>query len=401
MSKNRLDIKKVLPVLIPVICAVVVVSALAISGNITKKSDLENPTASKTTQQTTEPTDTTPLNTKVSIVAVGDNLIHNTCISAGEQSDGSLNYDAFYANMSSYIQAADLAVINQETMLGGDSFAYSGYPMFNTPWEVGEAAINAGFDVFTCATNHSMDVGSAGIEKELEFFSNYSEVTHVGTNASQEDYDAITYITKNDITFAILNYTYGTNGIPVPDDKPYLVNLLTEEKVTADVKTARENADVVIVFPHWGTENSHDVSEQQKEYVKLFSSLGVDIVIGTHPHVLQPVEWYTNEETGKKMLVYYSIGNFISHQTNLNQMCGGMAEITVERIDGEIKITSAKLAPVIDFYKNTGSGYKFTVYKFSDYTDELAAEQAQSGATVDYFKGLCKDVISEEFLDLD
>lgn len=401
MSKNRLGIKKILPVLIPVICAVVVVSALAISGNITKKSDLENPTASNTSQQTTDSTDTTPLNTKVSIVAVGDNLIHNTCISAGEQSDGSLNYDAFYANMSSYIQAADLAVINQETMLGGDSFAYSGYPMFNTPWEVGEAAINAGFDVFTCATNHSMDVGSAGIEKELEFFSNHSEVTHVGTNASQEDYDAITYITKNDITFAILNYTYGTNGIPVPDDKPYLVNLLTEEKVTADVKTARENADVVIVFPHWGTENSHDVSEQQKEYVKLFSSLGVDIVIGTHPHVLQPVEWYTNEETGKKMLVYYSIGNFISHQTNLNQMCGGMAEITVERIDGEIKITSAKLAPVIDFYKNTGSGYKFTVYKFSDYTDELAAEQAQSGATVDYFEKLSKDVISEEFLDLD
>lgn len=401
MPKGKFNLKKSLPVLVPVLCAVIVVASLAVSGNITKNNDLKAPTNSTTAEQTTQPTDTTPLNTKVNIVAVGDNLIHNTCIAAGEQSDGSLNYDAFYANTSSYIKAADLAVINQETMLGGDSFAYSGYPMFNTPWEVGEAAINAGFNVFTCATNHSMDIGSAGIEKELEFFANHSDVTHVGTNGSEDEYNTITYVTKNDIKFAILNYTYGTNGIPVPDDKPYLVNLLTEEKVTSDVKQARENADVVMVFPHWGTENSHDVSEQQKEYVKLFSDLGVDIVIGTHPHVLQPVEWYTNEDTGKKMLVYYSIGNFISHQTNLNQMCGGMAEITVERIDGEIQITNAKLAPVIDYYTNNGSGYKFTVYKFNDYTDELAANQAQSGATVSYFKNLVSDIIDKDFLDFE
>lgn len=401
MPKGKFNLKKSLPVLVPVLCAVIVVVSLAVSGNITKNNDLKAPTNSTTAEQTTQPTDTTPLNTKVNIVAVGDNLIHNTCIAAGEQSDGSLNYDAFYANTSSYIKAADLAVINQETMLGGDSFAYSGYPMFNTPWEVGEAAINAGFNVFTCATNHSMDIGSAGIEKELEFFANHSDVTHVGTNSSEDEYNTITYVTKNDIKFAILNYTYGTNGIPVPDDKPYLVNILTEEKVTSDIKQARENADVVMVFPHWGTENSHDVSEQQKEYVKLFSDLGVDIVIGTHPHVLQPVEWYTNEDTGKKMLVYYSIGNFISHQTNLNQMCGGMAEITVERIDGEIQITNAKLAPVIDYYTNNGSGYKFTVYKFNDYTDELAANQAQSGATVSYFKNLVSDIIDKDFLDFE
>ena len=173
-----------------------------------------------------------------------------------------------------------------------------------------------------------------------------------------------------------------------------------EEKVTADVKKARENADCVIVFPHWGTENSHEINELQRKYVKIFSDNGVDIVIGTHPHVLQPVEWVTNETTGKKMLVYYSIGNFISHQVNLNQMCGGMAEITVERIDGEIKITSAKLAPVIDFYHNTGNGYRFSVYRLSDYTDEIAGEQAKSGATVKYFTDLAKKIVSEEFLNL-
>lgn len=398
MAKKKADKKDILSVVIPLIVAAAVIIALVISGNIAKNRDVSAPTVAESQKATTQPTEIE--DTKVTLVAVGDNLIHNTLIEAGEQEDGTLDYNSFYENISTYISAADIACINQETMLGGSSFEYSGYPTFNTPWEVGEAAINAGFDVFTCATNHTMDVGSAGIEKELEFFSKHPEVTHIGTNASEEQYNEITYLEKNDITFALLNYTYGTNGISIPEDKPYIVNMLTEEKVTKDITEARKHADVVIVFPHWGTENSHDVSESQEKYVKLFSKLGVDIVIGTHPHVLQPVEWYENEETGRKMLVYYSIGNFISHQTNLNQMCGGMAEITVERIDGEIQITNAKLAPVIDYYRNTGSGYKFSVYKLSDYTDDLANSQAQDGATVDYFTKLSKDIVSEEFLDL-
>jgi poly-gamma-glutamate synthesis protein (capsule biosynthesis protein) len=398
VAKKNLNKKSILSVVIPLIVAVAVIVALAISGNVAKNRDVSVPTATETVAPVTETTQSK--DTKVTLVAVGDNLIHNTLVSAGEQEDGSLNYDSFYENISSYIKSADIACINQETMLGGSSFEYSGYPMFNTPWEVGESAINAGFNVFTCATNHSMDVGSAGIEKELEFFSNHPEVTHIGTNADEAEYNEITYIEKNDITFALLNYTYGTNGISIPEDKPYLINMLTEDKVTKDVTEARKHADVVIVFPHWGTENSHDVNESQEKYVKLFSDLGVDIVIGTHPHVLQPVEWYENSETGKKMLVYYSIGNFISHQTNLNQLCGGMAEITIERVDGEIQITNAKLAPVVDYYKKTDSGYKFSVYKLSDYTDDLASSHVQDGATVEYFTNLSKEVISDEFLDL-
>lgn len=393
--------KKILPILMPFLAAVIVVCALAVSGKVSKTTSF-NPTATKsasvekeTVEQTTE-----PIKSKVSLVAVGDNLIHNTLISAGEQSDGTLDYNYFYDNIRDYIQAADIAVINQETMLGGSSFEYAGYPMFNTPWEVGEAAINAGFDVFTCATNHAMDVGSAGIEKELEFFSNHPEVTHVGTYASEEDYNSITYLEKNNIKFALLNYTYGTNGISIPEDKPYIVKMLTEENVRKDITEARKNADFVIVFPHWGTENSHDVNEQQKKYVSIFSELGVDLVIGAHPHVLQKVEWVENETTGKKMLVYYSVGNFISHQTSLNQMCGGMAEVTVERNGDDISITEAKLAPVIDYYTRSGSGYKFSVYKISDYTDELAENQAQDGASVKYFTDLSKEVIDKEFLDL-
>ena len=397
--KKKSNFRNILPVLIPVIAAILVVCTLAVTGRIAKKSDEASPTATQTKAAVSQ--EEKAQDTKVTLVAVGDNLIHNTLVAAGEQEDGTLDYSSFYENINPYIKAADIAVINQETMLGGSDFEYSGYPMFNTPWEVGEAAINAGFDVFTCATNHSMDVGSAGIEKELEFFSNHPEVTHIGTNASEEEYNSITYLEKNDLTFALLNYTYGTNGISIPEDKPYIINKLSKDKVKKDITEARKNADVVIVFPHWGTENSHSVNDQQKEYVKLFSELGVDIVIGTHPHVLQEVEWVENADTGKKMLVYYSIGNFISHQVNLPQMCGGMAEITIERKGDEIEITNAKLAPVIDYYKRSGDGYKFSVYKLSDYTDDLASSQAQSGASVKYFTNLSKDVISEEFLDFD
>ena len=399
-KKSKGSSNKLLQILVPLIVAAVVIGSLAGAGKVTKirENNTSGVKSEDTSQETTEPEQK---DASVSLVAVGDNLIHMPIITSGKQEDGTLDYNYMYEAISPYIKAADIASINQETRLGGSSFEYSGPPLFNSPWEIGEAAINAGFNVFTLATNQSMDMGAAGIEKELEFFSQHPEVTHLGTNLTEEDYNKITYLTVNDITFALLNYTYGTNGISIPEDKPYLINLLEEDKVKKDVTEARENADVVIVFPHWGTENSFDINEQQQNYVKLFSSLGVDIVIGTHPHVLQKVEWVTNEETGKKMLVYYSLGNFISRQVNLNQMCGGMAEITVERKAGEIKITNAKLAPIVDFYERTNDGYRFSVYKLADYTDELASRQAQDGATPDYFKDLAKQNVDEEFLDLD
>lgn len=390
--------KKLWEVLIPVILAVVVVSGFAISGHITKNLDGEMPTAQTTAESTTEPSTTAM--SKVTLVAVGDNLIHNTLIDAGEQENGSRDYTSFYENIKSEISSADIAVINQETMLGGSSFAYAGYPCFNTPWEVGDAAIDAGFDIFTCATNHSLDVGYAGIEQECKYFDSHPEVTHVGTYDSEEEYNSVVYYEKNGIKFAILNYTYGTNGISIPESKPWCVNMMDKEKITSDVNTAKQNSDVVIVFPHWGTENSTSVSDYQRDYIKLFSELGVDIVIGTHPHVLQPVEWVENEQTGKKMLVYYSLGNFISHQTSLNQLCGGMAQITIEKRGEDISITNAKLTPVVCWYKSSSGKFGFSVYKLSEYTDELGSSHAQSGATPEYFEKYAKEIVPEEFLNI-
>lgn len=397
--------KKNLWVLAPIALALAVFIGLAVSGNITKNSDLESPTAttevSVVNEEETTNGSTEVVNSKVTLVAVGDNLIHNTLITAGEQEDGSLDYTSLYANIKPDIEKADIAVIDQETILGGDSFEYTGYPLFNSPWEIGDAAIDAGFDIFNCATNHTMDMGWAGIEKELEYFSDKENVVALGINADEREYNTITYYEKNSITFALLNYTFGTNGISLPEDKPWCVNLLDEEKVTADIKEAREHADVVIVFPHWGTENSHEVSDYQREYTQLFSDLGVDIVIGCHPHVLQPVEWVTNETTGRKMIVYYSLGNFISHQIELDQLCGGMAQLTIEKHGDDIEISSAKLVPIVCHYnRGDNDKFEFDVYKLSDYTDDLAATHSQSGGTVEYYTDLVNDVIDEEFISM-
>ena len=395
--------KNILYIVLPIVAAIIVLSVFAVSGNITKKADKENPTAQTQVSAVNEESSSTEKNdnAKVTLLATGDNLIHNTLISAGEQADGTLNYDSLYANIKPEIEKFDISVIDQETVLGGSEFEYSGYPTFNTPWEVGEAAIRAGFDIFNCATNHTMDMGWGGIENELEFFADKKDAVALGINSSEDDYNKITYYEKNGITFAMLNYTYGTNGIPLPDDKPWCVNLLDKDKVTKDLKEAREHADFVIVFPHWGTEYSFEVSDYQEEYTRLFSDMGVDLVIGCHPHVIEPVKWVTNESTGKKMLVYYSLGNFISHQIDLENLLGGMAEVTIEKKDGKTEITSAKFVPVVCHYNRNESGkFVFNVYKLGDYNDDLANTHSQQGGTVEYFTKLVNDVVDEEFISM-
>jgi poly-gamma-glutamate synthesis protein (capsule biosynthesis protein) len=172
---------------------------------------------------------------------------------------------------------------------------------------------------------------------------------------------------------------------------------MDKEKITQDLTEARENADFVIVFPHWGTEYSFEVSDYQEEYTQLFLEMGVDLVIGCHPHVIQPVEWVTDEETGRKMLVYYSLGNFISHQIDLENLLGGLAEVTIEKKDGKTEITSAKFVPIVCHYQRNESGnFDFDVYKLGDYTDELASTHSQSGGTVEYFTDLVNEVLGDE-----
>jgi len=312
-----------------------------------------------------------PHKSQVTLLAVGDNLIHTQVVKSGKQEDGSYNYDHLYSNLKEDISSADIAIINQETILGGDEFAYSGYPIFNSPTEIGDAVIEAGFDVVLHATNHTMDKGLDGVLNTFEYWKLHTGITVLGINESEEGREEIPIIEKNGIKIAMLNYTYGLNGYQVPKGKPYLVNMLDKNSMEADIKRATQLSDFVIVFPHWGTEYVYEATKSQVELTEFFYELGVDLVIGTHPHVLEPVEWIeTNEE--HRMLVYYSLGNFISYQREAPRMLGGIANITITKDDSGTYISDAGITPIVTHYENGPTDYNYGIYKLTEYTDSQA-----------------------------
>ncbi len=307
----------------------------------------------------------------VTLLAVGDNLIHIEVVQSGMQEDGSLNYDHLYSRLKDDITTADIAVVNQETILGGDDFAYSGYPNFNSPTQIGDALIEAGFDVILHATNHTMDKGLKGVENTFAYWRSRPGIHVLGINESQDASNEITVIEKNGIKLAMLNYTYSLNGYSLPKKMPYLVNLLDKEKMAQDIQKAEEIADFTIVFPHWGSEYVYEATAMQKDLTKFFYQHGVDLVIGTHPHVIEPVEWIeTNPD--HRMLVYYSLGNFMSYQKEAPRMLGGMAEVTIHKNEDGAYISNASITPIVTHYEHGPRDFHYGIYKLADYTPTLA-----------------------------
>lgn len=330
------------------------------------------PTATPTPSPTPSPT---PLPKQVTLLAVGDDLVHGSTLNGGLQEDGTYDFNGFYRHLKDEISAADIAIINQETILGGAEFAYSGYPTFNTPDAMGDAIVNAGFDVVLHATNHTMDKGAKGVENCLNFWkTNHPEITLLGIYASKEEQEQITVIEKNGIRIAMLNYTYGLNGIKIPEGKEYLVTLLTwanRDYIRSQIQQAKELSDFVIVFPHWGTEYDYTPDNNQLFWTDLFAEEGVDLVIGAHPHVLQPVEWIERPDGGK-MLVFYSLGNFISGQIEAPRLLGGMANVTLtETLEGTIEITDCSVIPVVTHYSEQVGDGTYSTYRLSEYTEAL------------------------------
>lgn len=317
----------------------------------------------------------TPAPRQVTLLAVGDDLVHGSTLNGGLQADGTYDFNGFYRHLKDEISAADIAIINQETILGGAEFEYSGYPRFNTPDAMGDAIVNAGFDVVLHATNHTMDKGAKGIENCMDFWkTTYPEITVLGIFNSPEAQNTITVVEKNGIRIAMLNYTYSLNGLPLPENKNYLVTLLTWDNrnyIRSQIRQAKEISDFVIVFPHWGTEYVYEPDKDQLFWTTLFAEEGVDLVIGAHPHVLEPVEWKTRPDGGE-MLVFYSLGNFISGQIEAPRLLGGMAEITLtEDENGVIKITESGVIPTVTHYSDHVGDGTYSAYFLSEYTEEL------------------------------
>ena len=356
-----------------------------------------------TVEDTTQPAPETtaePEKETVSIIMVGDVLLHEKVAESGKRDDGTYNYDHFFANVKDEIQGADIAIVNQEVILGGKELGLTGYPSFNGAFEVGDAEANVGFNVVLHATNHALDKGKTAVLNCIDFWkTKHPDIGMIGIYDSQESRDSIYVTEKNGIKVAILNYTYGTNGIPLPSDMPYAVNMLDETTVRSDVAKAKQMADFVIVAPHWGTEYTHDIVDYQKRWTDIFADCEVDLVIGTHPHVVEPVE--TVEKNGHSMLVYYSIGNFINSTAETgsgiaDRMLGAMATVTIEKDEsgGAVKISDYGVIPLVTHVK-TGQA-QITTYKLSDYTQEMAAQNeivaSDPAFSLEYCKNICRNV---------
>ena len=334
---------------------------------------------------------------ELSLVMVGDNLLHMPLVSNAQTEDGSYNFDSLYEEMLPYFKDADISVIVQETILGGKSLGYSGYPLFNSPQEVGDALANAGFDIVLSATNHALDKGEKGIANTLDFWKKYPDVTVLGINESQEAYDTVNYIEKNGIKLAVLNYTDSTNGISPPQSKQYIINKVNRDKIEKDLKTAEETADFTVVFMHWGTEYRFTADDSQKDLAQFMAEHGADLIMGSHPHVIEPAEWIETEN-GNKTLVFYSLGNYVSRQKEAANLVGAMGRVKIcSSEDRGTYVDSVSVMPTVTHYNTSSRGFR--VYPLKDYTDELAAKhgvaQYDGKVSVDRFKKVFDNVFSD------
>ena len=337
--------------------------------------------------------------TRVSFVAVGDNLPEIEMAAyadaqAGETDDGDYDYTPIYAPIRDYVQAADLAYVKQETHLGGDDIGPKGYPSFNTTDQMADAIVDTGFDLVGSASNHAYDWGYFGANDHSREVWNAQPVAFAGTASSAEEAEKIATVERNGITFALLDYTYGVNGYDQDDLPDYAVSFMDKDRIEADVTRAQEMADVVLVAMHWGTENLMEADETQRDYAQFLADLGVDVVLGSHPHVIGPMTWLTGEG-GNRTLVAYSLGNFTSNHeyTHIYNELEGMLSCDFVKEDGEVRIENVVWTPLVMHTDGTS----FAVYALKDYTPELAAAHTTLGAEKDpiaWLRQTSEDVVN-------
>lgn len=321
----------------------------------------------------------------ITLMALGDNLLHEGIVKTGIQSDGSYDFSFLFQNISDFLEKADIKAINQETIFGGNELGVLGYPHFNSPTQVGDAIADAGFNIVLHATNHAADQGIEGIQHCASYWEQHPEVLMTGIS-KEEAVSDIPLLQVGEINFAILNYTYGPNLGSFPASLRGHLNILCDYNrqtgaidftklnpdVLEDIKEAKTMADIVIVFPHWGTEYQSVPSNYQRKFAQEMVEAGADLLIGTHSHVPQPVEWIT-AENGNKALCYYSLGNYVSLQKQAACMLEGMAWVTFHVTEDGVYIVEEDtgILPMVCQYKQASFRLE-NVYLLEDYTEEMA-----------------------------
>lgn len=299
--------------------------------------------------------------------AIGDILIHDWVYNDAKTQKG-YNFTPMFQHVKQILQGPDLLLANQETILGGTEIGVSSYPLFNSPHEVGDALVDAGVDIVSTANNHSLDKGEIGLIASLDYMDKIS-LPHVGTYRSLADQHKVKILVKNGIKVAYLSYTYGTNGIPIPKGKNFLVNLINKQEMKDEIHRAKKEADVIVMSIHWGNEYQRFPKAEQKSLAQFLVNEGVDIIFGHHPHVLQPMEWLTTTN-GRRSLIVYSLGNFISGQNHDYKDIGGMATIEITKIvdeDGvKVDLANPQFYPMFVSKENRIKNYRVVPLQDAD-----------------------------------
>lgn len=325
------------------------------------------------------------------VIMVGDALIHASVYSDSLKSNDSYNFKPMLQYIKPIVPKYDLKYYNQETILGGKELGYSTYPQFNSPNEVGDAFLDAGFNLVSLANNHTMDKGEAGVLNSVNYWKSKKNVVYSGQWSSWEDRDQVHVYDINGISYAFFSYTVWTNGLETPIGKEYLNNVYSEEKAASDIAKVRDLVDVVIVAMHWGTEYSLDVSSMQENIANYLSSLGVNLIIGTHPHVVEPVEYINDGKT----FVIYSLGNFISAQVGMDRLTGLMMEVTIKKtVNADESIVISIEEPKAELtYTYTDNYTKFRIYPYSKLDNTLLPNY------MDYYEHY-KNIVSSRYPEL-
>lgn len=295
---------------------------------------------------------------KLSFVAAGDALIHNS-VYADAYNKLSKTYDFKYQLelIKPIISKYDLAFYNQETIFAGAELGYSHFPRFNTPSEFGDAMIDAGFNIVALANNHSYDKGEVGVLNAVKYFEEQNVLWN-GMNNSFEMQDDIKIMEKNNITYALISYTTLNNGLNTPKGKEYLVNYYSDERAKRDIESIRNKVDVIIVSIHWGVEYTHKPNANQIKIANYLSELGVNIICGHHPHVLQPIDKIGNT------VVMYSLGNVISSQIGVERLTGVLVSLNITKKNGVISIDTPE-AELIYTYRSEPYYIDFKLIPYS------------------------------------
>lgn len=357
----------------------------------------------------TEETKPVPEYATVSIAAVGDNLIHSSLYKQAQARAGGEGYDFEYAyqNAAAVIRRADMAVINQETLITNGLYEPSTYPRFNSPPELGDHMLDIGFDVFTIANNHVLDKNEDGLIACLDYWDSRKNAVVCGAYRNAGDRADIRTADFKGITFSFLSYTESLNGLSLPAGSELSIGDAYDiETMVSEIEAASRISDVCVVALHWGVENSDIISDYQRSVAKQLAEAGADIIIGNHPHVLRDIEEIECED-GSVTLCAYSLGNFISAQSVGQNLIGGILEFDVSmRIDENAPedqtpiIDNIELIPVITHYD--GNYHDIRLYPLSEYTRELADNhgvKTMSKFGYDYIFEVLEKNINEKYFD--